>query len=114
MSNLKLAKFSLCAGLAFSFLYAGIASLITPNDWVGYLPSFITSSRMELLKVFSVFEIGLGLWLLSGRYLKYTAAMSALTLAGAVAFNSGLFIVTFRDVGLILASMALFFLAKQK
>lgn len=102
-------------GLAFSFLYAGISSLLTPNDWLGYLPAFIPqANRLDLLKLFSVYEIGLGLWLLAGRYIKYAALLGALTLVGVVVVNLSIFSVTFRDVGLIFAALALFFISDRK
>lgn len=101
-------------GLAFGFLYAGISSLISPNDWVGYIPSFIDDYRYGLLKAFSLFEIGLGLWLVVGRYVKYAAVLSALALAGVVVFNLSVFIVTFRDVSLIFAAVALVVLTERK
>ncbi len=114
MSSQKIVSLLLRAGLAFSFWYAAVASLVSPSDWVGYLPGFISSHRLDLLKIFSIFEIGLGLWLLSGYYLKYAAAMAALTLAGAVIFNLNLFIITFRDIGLVCVALALFFVADKK
>jgi len=114
MDNKSAGVLLLRLGLAFIFLYAGIASLISPNDWVGYLPGFISSHRPDLLKAFSAFEIGLGLWVLSGRYSKYAAAAAAMTLAGAVVFNLNSFIVTFRDIGLICAALSLFFVADNK
>lgn len=114
MSEKRTGILMLRLGLSFIFLYAGIASLISPNDWLGYLPGFISSHRMDALKAFSVFEIGLGLWSLSGRYLKYLSVAAVATLAGAVVFNRNLFIVTFRDVGLIFAALGLFFLADEK
>ncbi len=102
-------------GLAFSFLYAGTSSLMSPNDWVGYLPAFIPQvHRLDLLKLFSVYEIGLGLWLLTGRYVKYAALLAALTLAGVVVVNLSVFSVTFRDVSLIFAALALFFISDRK
>lgn len=114
MSDLKIVNWLLKLALAFCFLYAAIASLVNPADWVGYLPGFISYHRLDLLKIFSIFEIGLGLWLLSGRYLKYAATAAALTLAGAIVFNLNLLIVTFRDIGLIGAALALFFVADKK
>lgn len=115
MNNTQIASLLLRLGLAFSFLYAGIDSLLNPNDWVGYLPGFMPRAiRLDLLKLFSLFEIGLALWLVIGHYAKYAALVSAAALTGVVVFNPSVFSVTFRDVGLILAAAALFFLSDKK
>ena len=97
-------------GLAFVFLYAGIAALLHPLEWEGYLPGFIGSViDPELaLKTMAVYETVLGIWLLIGRYRKYAAALVALTLSGITLLNLSLLIITFRDVGLVLAAVALF------
>lgn len=98
-------------GLSVIFFYAAISSFKTPTDWIGYLPSFLrTSSHAEtLLRMFSFYEVALAIWLLSGRYVKYAALLSALTLSGIVLSNYHLFAITFRDIALIFASLALFF-----
>ena len=111
----NIAPLLLRIGLATVFLYACISSLKNPQDWVGYLPQFAKDivSADILLKVFSVYELLLALWLLSGKYIKYAGALSALTLTGIVVSNFSLFAMTFRDIALIFASLALVF-AKNK
>jgi uncharacterized membrane protein YphA (DoxX/SURF4 family) len=113
LRNPLLAVWSLRVGLAFVFAYAGVSSLRTPAEWVGYLPSFLyhTSYATTLLKMFAGFELVMTLWLLSGKYLRYAAALTALTLAAITVINLSQFIITFRDVGLALMALALFFLA---
>lgn len=100
-------------GLAFVFAYAGISSLQQPLEWVGYLPGFMTQliDAMVLIKVFAIYELLLAGWLLSARYTRYAALLSAATLAGILAVNSGQLIITFRDVGLVLMALALALLA---
>lgn len=101
-------------GLAVVFLYASVSSFKNPQDWVGYLPHFAKEqvSASTLLHIFSVYEMILALWLLSSKYVKYAAALAAATLAGIVLFNFSLFAISFRDVGLIFAALALFFAKK--
>jgi hypothetical protein len=41
-SNLKAASLLLRIGLAFVFIYAAIASLETPKEWLGFIPQFST------------------------------------------------------------------------
>lgn len=99
------------AGLGVIFLYAAISSFSNPEDWVGYIPQFARDAVQAetLLKFFSIYEFLLALWLLSGKYVRYAALLSALTLAGIVVSNFSLFAITFRDIALIFASLALFF-----
>lgn len=103
------------AGLAIVFIYASISSLKNPQDWVGYLPQVAKDlvSADVLLKAFSVYELALAVWLLSGRYVAYAGVLSALTLSGIVLSNFSLFAITFRDVALIFASLALVFAKEQ-
>ncbi|HSW37697.1 MAG TPA: DoxX family membrane protein [Candidatus Saccharimonadales bacterium] len=99
-------------GLATVFLYASISSFKNPQDWVGYLPRFLKDMLPAgtLLKLFSVYEISLAIWLLSGKFVKYAGLLSALTLSGIVLANFSLFAISFRDIGLIFASLALVFI----
>lgn len=98
-------------GLAVVFIYAAMSSFKNPQDWVGYLPRFARDqiSGGTLLHIFSVYELALALWLLSGKYVKCAALFATLTLSGIVASNFSLFTITFRDIALIFASLALFF-----
>jgi uncharacterized membrane protein YphA (DoxX/SURF4 family) len=97
----KLASLLLRLGLASVLLYASVASFMSPQDWVGYLPHFLTShfSGHLLLHGFSVYEMALAVWLLSGVYLRYASILAALTFA-----------VTFRDITMVFASLALIFI----
>lgn len=110
ISQNQSAALLLRVGLAFVFLYAAVASLASPQDWVGYLPNLTRNllSGTTLLHVISAYEIALVLWLLSGKYVRYAAALCALTLTGIVLSNLSIFIVTFRDIALIFAALALF------
>lgn len=101
--------------LAFVFLYASVSSFISPNDWIGYMPRFMRGIVPDqlLLGGFSVAEIGLSAWLLSGLYVKYAALLAAAMLGGIVVLNPALLPITFRDVGLFIAALALFAEASQ-
>jgi len=95
--------------LATVFSYAAISSFMDPEDWVGYLPQMLTDlvDAKLLLHVFSVYELGLVVWLLSGVYIRYAALLCALTLGGITLSNFGLFVISFRDIGLTFAALAL-------
>lgn len=98
------------AALAFVFLYAAISSFISPNDWIGYMPRFMRGIVPDqlLLSGFSLVEIGLSLWLLSGFYVKYAALLAAAMMIGIVVLNPLLLPITFRDIGLFIAALALY------
>lgn len=115
MSKSNVGSLLLRIGLAFTFIYAGISSLTEPNNWVGYLPAFVPDDqRLNLLKAFSIYEILLAVWLLYGRYVKFAAATAAATLTGITLVNLSIFTVTFRDVGLAFAALALVFVSNRK
>lgn len=99
-------------GLAFVFLYAGVAALINPLEWVGYLPSFLAMfiTPTVAIKIIAVSEIILGVWLVGGFYRKIASALAALMLLGILLVNLNEFIITFRDIGLLCAAVALFFM----
>lgn len=101
-------------GLALILLYAAISSFVSPREWLGYMPAALTDrfSADILLKIFSVYELLLAGWLLSGVYTRYAALLVAATLAGIVITNFELFMITFRDMALILACLALAALSK--
>lgn len=96
-------------GLAIVFLYASISATKSPQDWIGYLPRFATSivAGALLLKIFSALEFILALWLLSGKYVRYAGLAAALLLAGIILSNLTLLPISFRDIGLAFAALAL-------
>lgn len=105
----QLAPLLLRIGLATVFIYAAIAAYIDPNEWVGYLPSLLTDhiDAKAVLPFFSLFELALAAWLMSGVYVRYAALFAAVTLSGIVIFNFSLFAISFRDIGLVFAALAL-------
>lgn len=100
----------LSVGLAFVFAYAGVSSLMHPLEWIAYVPHMVSTalSPVTAIKLIAVYELLLAVWLLSGKYRKYAALLSSLTLVGIVVANLGQMIITFRDVGLIFMALALF------
>lgn len=112
----KLASLLLRVGLASVLLYAAISSLVTPSDWVGYLPHMLTThtSADKALKLISIYQIVLALWLLSGWYRLYAAGLATLTFLGIVLTNLGVFAITFRDLTMVFSSLALMFLDDSK
>jgi len=103
------ALFILRIGLAFVFLYAGIASLCDPSSWIGYLPQFLRIDSWEspLLVLLSIIQIALGSWLFTGKFRRLSAGCAALMLAGIIVSNMNILDVVFRDIGLFTAAVAL-------
>lgn len=97
-------------GLASVFLYAGFAALAQPSHWIGFVPHSFTNiiPADTFLKMMSLYELALGTLLLTGYYVRYAAALSALTLLGIISGSLDAFEVTFRDVGLLCMAIALF------
>lgn len=106
----------LSLGLAFVFLYAGVASLMNPQLWASYLPQFMGNfiALDVAIKFIAVYEIVLGLLLVSSKFRKIAAALSALTLAGIIVSSLNQFVITFRDVGLLMMAVALFFMDEER
>lgn len=96
-------------GLAVIFTYAAVAAFIDPREWIGFLPPVLTSivPAEILLQIFSVIELLLAAWLLSGIYVRFAALFAALMLGGIVMSNFQLFSISFRDIALIFAALAL-------
>ncbi len=103
-------------GLAFVFFYAGIAALLNPPSWIGYLPGFLARAAFSarLLAGFAVYEIVLAAWLFTGRKAAWSSLFAAVTLAAIVVFSAGGVDITFRDVGLAFAALALFELSRGR
>lgn len=115
LQNKALPLWLLRIGLATMFLYAAISSFLQPNEWIGYLPSFVSSlfDGEVVLKLFSVLEIALAAWLLSGVYTRYAALLAAAMLLGITVSNFSLLAISFRDIGLAFAALALAALADE-
>lgn len=115
-SPVEQATLLLRVGLAFVFIYAATNSLLYPNDWLGYLPSFLLhlSFASTLLMLLAVGQLFLALWLLTNYYVRYAAVLCAAMFLGILLAQPSVFSVTFRDVGLLFMSLALVALGDSK
>ena len=102
-------------GLAFTFIYAGITAYLSPSNWIGFIPLFIENftSLETFLKFHSVFDILLGLWLLSNKKIFYASTLSAIFLTGIIIFNFASLDIIFRDIPILLAAIALAIMSKE-
>ena len=113
--NTKLASFLIRIGLAAVFFYAAISSFLEPNSWVGFFPGRLREiiPGGMLLTGFSVFELFMGLWLISGKYAFYSGLVAAAALFGIIVANMGSLQIIFRDIAIMFSAIALMFLEKK-
>jgi hypothetical protein len=110
------ASFFLRLGLAFTFLFAAISGFLNPQAWIGYIPGFIGNfiTRGYFLLVHDMLLFILGVWLLLGKKTFYSAIISCLFILGIILANFGSFLITFRDVGLFFAAVALAVMSRKE
>lgn len=115
MEQKPLISFFVRLAIAVPFLYAAISAFLDPTSWIGFLPGWIGNimPREMALSIFSIFQIILSVWLLSGKGLRYSSVLASVTLLGITVFNLGALDIVFRDVGLLLASISLTLLAYE-
>ena len=100
-------------GVAFAFIYPAVSGFITPTSWIGFFPPFtrdILGGNDALpfaLHVFGVIEIILALWILAGRRIFIPSAVATILLFLIVALNISQLDILFRDIPIMLMSMAL-------
>jgi uncharacterized membrane protein YphA (DoxX/SURF4 family) len=84
--TIVIASMLLRLGLAFVFSYAAIKLLIDPEHMLGFVPAFIFQlvPADVFMYMFATFEIGLSLWLLSGRWTVIPSLFAAATMAGII------------------------------
>ena len=109
MNQKGLALFFLRVAIASVFAYAAVSSFITPDNWIGYFPPFLRHviPQNMLLTSFSIYELALALWLLSGKFTFFAAIFAILTLSGIVVFNFTQLDILFRDFAIILSAVSL-------
>ena len=112
----NLASFILRVALAVPFLFAAIDTTLQPEAWIGFMPLFLQNlfPKALLLGGFSLYEAALSVWLLSGWKTKEAAALAAATLLAITMTNITALEIVFRDIGLLLAAVALGVLHHEK
>ena len=107
--------FLLRVGVATVLLYAASASLIDPNSWIGFLPGWMRTMMPPkiLLTAFSIYEILLALWLLSGKRTFEASLLAALTLFAITITNFRILEIVFRDIAIMFGALALAALTKK-
>ncbi len=107
--------FILRLGIGFAFVYAGVNALLYPVMWMDFIPHWVgvIVPPATFLLVYSICELILGFAIFFGRFLA-TASMLAFWNLMFILIFYGVSDVTFRDFGLALASLALFFITLKE
>lgn len=105
-------KYLLNIGLAFVLFYAGIDQLLHPMDWVGFIPKWalLGQPAEKALLMHSILALLLGLAFLLNIKRRWVSAVGALfffSITFANGVDRSVFLITFRDVSLITASLYL-------
>ena len=102
-------------GLAFVFFYAAVAALLSPADWVAFLPGTLATASYArlLLSAFSIYELVLAVFLFWGKKVYWSSLLATITLGGIVVTNFQEMSIVFRDIGLALSALALFEMSRQ-
>ncbi len=101
-------------GLAIGFFYAAVSSILNPTNWIGYIPSFLTTNMNPgiFLLIFSIYELVLGLLLILDYKTFHLAILSSLTLLLIIIFNINSLDIVFRDIPILIMAIALIFLSR--
>ncbi|MDP3996809.1 MAG: hypothetical protein Q8P86_03915 [bacterium] len=112
----KIAMLFLRLGVAFSFTYAAISGFLNPIDWVGFFPAFMLDyiPGPTLLIIWGVIEIILAIWILFGRKIFIPSVIASLSLAGLIFWNWGALDIIFRDVTILMTTLALVVFSYRK
>ena len=110
MSRYRLSFFLLRLSLGVVFLWIGLDMIRHPNTWIGFIPASLPLglSQSLALRLSSFMDIVLGALIILGPFRKITSALASLHLISIIIIH-GLDAVLIRDVGLLGASLALFF-----
>ena len=109
MQHGKIVHLLLRLSIASVFLYAAVAATLFPFNWIGFTPQVFThiAPAQTLLFGFSLYQLALALWVLSGWKAFFASLLAALTLLGIIAANWGDIDILFRDFAIFFAAVAL-------
>ena len=109
-SNTKLTNKILRYGLGVTILWFGINQLISPNEWVGYLPGWAFAqsliSTTILVYINGLFETITGLMLITNQYTKIVSILLSLHMI-LIIFHLGYNDLAVRDFGILVGLIAL-------
>lgn len=103
-------------GLAFAFIYVAVTGFFQPYLWEGFVPSWMRDiiPTSTFLTVFGVFQLVLGVLLLSGKKVFYAALLSCISLLGIIVPNFVAMEIIFRDITILCSAFALAVMTYEK
>lgn len=122
-------EWALRLGIGVMYLYSGQDLIFSPTAWHWALPYWLRQAITSVvpidsyLRIQGAAEIALALvllaWFLGPKWIKWAALISTLEMAGILAlafipWSETNFSITFRDIGLLGGSLALFCLLVEK
>lgn len=111
--ELKLSKYSgtiLRITLSLVFLYFGFQQISGPDNWISYVPGFLTGviiTANNLVVLNGILELTLGSFLLIGLYTRFSSLILSVHLL-IIALTVGFVPTGVRDFGLALATFVVF------
>ena len=115
--RIKIASLLLRLGVGGVFFWFGVDKFLHPQAWTAWVPSWMPGmiglDPTMFIYVLGIIELVLGGFVLVGRFLRLAALGCAVALAGIVA-SLPWSDISVRDLGLLAAALALFFLAEKK
>ena len=105
----SLVSFLLRVGVSVVFLYAGISSLSNPQDWIGFVPQWISIfvAKETFLFMHGITDLLIGVWLLSNFKSFWAGLIASLGLIAIISVNFTQLEIIFRDVAILFASLAI-------
>ena len=111
----EFAKPVLRVSMGLVFLWFGPQQISNPGAWTGFVPAFTSflGNPENLVIGNAIFELIFGAFLIIGLYTRLSAILLSLHLFG-IAISIGITPVGIRDLGLALATLAIFLGGKDK
>ena len=115
--------------LGAMYLYSGFSLFLYPSSWQWAFPYWLRQIIVQFVTINSyltfqgmveiIMAVSLLAWFLKPAVVRWVALLSAFEMAAILMlalfpFNGTNFLITFRDVGILGASLALFFILSQQ
>ena len=96
--------------LSLVFLYFGYQQVTSPDNWIGFIPEFLTNSFLSpnnFVMFNGIMELSLGIFLIIGLYTRFSSFILSIHLLG-IAASIGISPIGIRDFGLTIATFVVF------
>ena len=109
MNYERFVPYLLRIGVASAFLYPPIAAYLNPDGWIWFVPDFveIIVPKELFLNLFGIIELAIALGLLFLKNPTIPALGAAALLTSIIILDWQAFDVTFRDISILLSTLAL-------